>query len=263
MRRVHQDHPGDVSWISTAIQPHKEATERVSSQDVGPRLRGRLGAAYEVPSQSARPTADWGPARSNRTRLGRTSRRVLSWRPPAAHDSTPGHCLPRHLQHDDRRARAGAPEVESMTANVYELAGSGVFLKVATILQILVARSNNERHRRNHDKGAHPITNPSSDGTRPVTHHLRSAEGDSTVACLTQAWNKRHSGQTRGAKIWSRLGCDASRCAADEGCIGRSGAPEPRDGAPWSFLEWRHGWQEMAVRHPDLPLRAESSRQVR
>jgi hypothetical protein len=57
-----------------------------------------------------------------------------------------------------------------MAANVHELSGSGVFLEVATILQILVTRSNDERRQRDDCRRGHNITNPSSDGTRPGTH---------------------------------------------------------------------------------------------
>ena len=57
-----------------------------------------------------------------------------------------------------------------MAANVHKLSGSWVLLEVATISQILVGRSNDERKHRDHYQTAHSVTYPSSGGTAPLTH---------------------------------------------------------------------------------------------
>jgi hypothetical protein len=64
--------------------------------------------------------------------------------------------------------------VEAVAANVHELSGSWVLLEVATISQILVGRSNDERKRRDHEQAAHAINYTPGDRTAPPTHRSSS-----------------------------------------------------------------------------------------
>jgi hypothetical protein len=58
-----------------------------------------------------------------------------------------------------------------MAAHIHELSRSWVLADIATILKVLVARSSDEHKHRDHYQGAHPISDPSSDGTSPASHH--------------------------------------------------------------------------------------------
>jgi len=60
--------------------------------------------------------------------------------------------------------------MEPMAANVYELSRSGVLSEVATILQILVDRSNDERRRCQQRQSAGTITGPTREGTSSGSH---------------------------------------------------------------------------------------------